>query len=97
MTFRWSSQVPCEKFSLATFIPALISRSIIDGELVAGPMVHTIFVLRIGRLSSGPDSSKIIPLIRTNSTGRWAGAVCKLYGARKGTRTLGLQGHNLAL
>jgi len=36
--------VPCARLSRATFIPALINLSIIAVELVAGPMVHTIFV-----------------------------------------------------
>jgi hypothetical protein len=42
MFFACSSCVPCEKLSRATSIPALNKRSIIRGELLAGPIVHTI-------------------------------------------------------
>jgi hypothetical protein len=42
MFLACSSCVPCEKFSRATSIPASNKRSIIFGERLAGPMVHTI-------------------------------------------------------
>src|SRR5579862_5814794 len=45
-----SSGVPWEKFKRAQSIPAAISRSIISAEVVAGPMVQTIFALRISEL-----------------------------------------------
>ena len=44
MTFRCSEGSPWEKFSLAQSIPALTKRCSIDSELVAGPIVQTIFV-----------------------------------------------------
>ena len=44
-TCPWASWVPCEKLSLATSIPAVISSFNAFRELVAGPMVQTIFVL----------------------------------------------------
>ena len=40
----WSN-VPCEKFSRATFMPARMRPSSISGEFDAGPMVATILVL----------------------------------------------------
>src|SRR6476660_2943064 len=46
MFFACSSWVPCEKLSRATSIPASIKRSIIRGEQLAGPMVHTILEWR---------------------------------------------------
>jgi hypothetical protein len=42
-----SSGVPWEKFKRATSNPAKISASITSGELLAGPSVATIFVLRM--------------------------------------------------
>ena len=39
-----SSVVPCEKFNLATVIPAFMSRLIVGMDEVAGPIVQTIFV-----------------------------------------------------
>ena len=53
ITASCSSYVPCEKLSLATFIPASIIFSIISVELEAGPRVQTIFVLSIGVPFSG--------------------------------------------
>jgi hypothetical protein len=41
-----SSWVPCEKFSLATSIPASNNFRIMRGEHVAGPMVQTILECR---------------------------------------------------
>ena len=45
-----SGWVPWEKFSRATFIPARHIRSRVSSLSQAGPMVHTIFVLRIAIL-----------------------------------------------
>ena len=45
--FFCSSCVPCEKFSLATFIPASISFRSTSSLSVAGPSVQTIFVFLI--------------------------------------------------
>ena len=41
-----SSYLPCEKFRRATSMPAPIICLIMSGELLAGPMVATIFVRR---------------------------------------------------
>src|SRR6185369_15254830 len=43
---RWSSAVPCEKFSRTTSTPARTMRSSTAGSLDDGPSVATIFVLR---------------------------------------------------
>ena len=45
--FKCSSYVPCEKFSLATFMPALTSFKSISFFSLAGPMGQTIFVFLI--------------------------------------------------
>ena len=46
ITRRWESWSPCEKLRRATSIPAIISSRSFSREALAGPMVHTIFVLR---------------------------------------------------
>ena len=43
----WSSKEPCEKLNLPTFIPANIISFKTSLSFVAGPIVHTIFVLFI--------------------------------------------------
>lgn len=47
-----SCVVPCEKFSLATVIPARMSRLMVSIDEVAGPMVQTIFVFVFSELNS---------------------------------------------
>jgi len=47
ITALCSSWVPWEKFRRQTLTPAIRSSSIIFGEVDAGPMVATIFVLRM--------------------------------------------------
>lgn len=47
MRRRCSAWLPWEKFSRATFIPAMHICVIVSSFSQAGPMVHTIFVLRI--------------------------------------------------
>jgi hypothetical protein len=44
MRFLWSVRSPCEKFSLATSIPARINFAMTAAELDAGPIVAMIFV-----------------------------------------------------
>ena len=44
MTFLCAAKSPCEKLSLATFIPASIKLWSIDLDDVAGPIVQTTFV-----------------------------------------------------
>src|SRR3989344_5134204 len=44
---RWSSLDPCEKLSLATFMPAFTSSRSCSRVEHAGPMVQTIFVSRL--------------------------------------------------
>ena len=51
MVARCDSCVPCEKFSRKMSTPARISASSISGVLVAGPMVATILVWRMGSAS----------------------------------------------
>src|SRR5690348_8529326 len=46
MTSACSECSPCEKFRRATSIPASINSRIISSELLAGPMVQTIFARR---------------------------------------------------
>ena len=48
MVLPCPSWVPCEKLSLATFMPALSIFSITASSDDAGPNVHTILVFRIG-------------------------------------------------
>ncbi len=45
MYLAWTSCVPCDRLSRATFIPLLTRRSMTEAVPVAGPMVHTILVL----------------------------------------------------
>ena len=52
MTAAWSSCFPCEKFKRATSIPAFINSLIFSGELLAGPMVAIIFVLRMASFTA---------------------------------------------
>ncbi len=47
----WISRLPCEKFSRATSIPPSTIRASVSGSLEAGPMVATIFVRRMVRLT----------------------------------------------
>jgi len=47
MLLPWVSKSPWEKLRRATFMPASINFLSISGESLAGPMVQTIFVLRI--------------------------------------------------
>src|ERR1700683_3267477 len=51
-----SSGVPWEKFRRAQSMPAAIRRSIISAEVVAGPMVQTIFALRRPELLFGIET-----------------------------------------
>ena len=46
-----SACVPCEKLKRATFMPASMSPRIVFSSSLAGPSVHTIFVLRIDAVS----------------------------------------------
>src|SRR5688572_10638056 len=64
---RWSSAVPCEKFSRTTSTPARTMRSSTAGSDDAGPRVATILVLRsifpsVSSCYVGSATSRCLPL-----------------------------------
>src|SRR5678809_1286337 len=55
ITRVWASGLPCDMLMRATFMPAWINASIMAGELLAGPSVHTILVRRPAVARSASD------------------------------------------
>src|SRR5437899_1134672 len=62
MTSAWSACVPCEKFRRATSMPAATRRSSASAVPLAGPMVQTIFVLRMTPILISQRDPSRVPL-----------------------------------
>jgi hypothetical protein len=75
-----SSVDPCEKFNLATAIPASMSRLMVGMDDVAGPIVQTIFVFVFSELILLYPKEMVESLIKSTITHMTYGI---LEGARQ--------------